>query len=97
MVEKIVLAAVALYNYLQQTDNAHYTPAGFVDSEDKTGALIEGQWRKLVDINLQSVRPIRNSQYSNTVLQTRDMLAEYFISDRGSVSWQWDHIRRTGK
>ena len=41
LVEKIVFAATALYNYLQQTDNAYYTPAGFVDSEDKSCAIIE--------------------------------------------------------
>ena len=64
LVEKIVLAATALHNYLQQTDNAHYTPAGSVDSEDKIGAIIEGQWRKLIDSNLQSVRPNRNSHYA---------------------------------
>lgn len=44
MVEKIVLAAGALHNYLQPTDNIHYTPsAGFVDSEDKTDAIMVGQ------------------------------------------------------
>ena len=54
LAENIVLAATALYNYLQQTDKPHYTPGGFVDSEDKSGAIIEGQWRKLTDGNLQS-------------------------------------------
>ena len=40
---KIVLATLALHNYLNQTDNAHYTPAGFIDSEDSTGEKIAGQ------------------------------------------------------
>ena len=96
MVEKIVFAATALYNYLQQTDNAYYTPAGFVDSEDKSGAVIEGQWTKLIDSNLQSARPIRNSRYAKNALQIRKVLADFFLSENGSVSWQWDHIRRTG-
>ena len=42
LVEKVVFAATALHNYLQQTDNAHYTPAVFVDSENKSGAIKEG-------------------------------------------------------
>ena len=69
LVEKIVLAATTLHNYLQQTHNAHYTTAGFVDFEDKTGAIMEGQWRKLIDTNLQSERPIRNSCYAKKTLQ----------------------------
>ena len=71
LVEKIVLAATALHNYLRYTDNAHYTPAGFVDSKDKSGAVIVGQWRKLIDSNLQSLRPIRKSCYAKNILQIR--------------------------
>ena len=77
LVEKIVLAATALHNYLQQTDNVHYTPAGFVDSEDKSCAIIEGQWRKLIESNLQSVRPIRNCRYAKNALQIREVLADF--------------------
>ena len=95
LVEKIVLAATALHNYLQQTDHVRYTTAGFVDSEDKSGAIIEGQWRKLIDSNLQSVRPIRNSRYTKNALQIREVLANFFVSENGSASWQWDHTRRT--
>ena len=68
LVEKIVLAATALHNYLQQTDNVHCTTPGYLDSEDKSGAIIEGQWRKLIDINLQSVRLIGNSRYAKNAL-----------------------------
>ena len=32
-IEKIVLATVAVHDYFNQTDKAHYTPAGFIDSE----------------------------------------------------------------
>ena len=89
------LVAMAVHNYLQQADNAHYTPAGFVDSEDKSGAIIEGQWRKLIDSNFQNVGPIRNSRYAKNALQIREVLADFFVSKNGSVSWQWDHIKRT--
>ena len=43
--EKYVLACLALHNYLRLTDNAHYTPAGFIDSEDKHGNFVPGEWR----------------------------------------------------
>ena len=59
-VEKYILAMIALHNYLRQTDNAFYTPAGFVDSVDSTGELVEGNWRNLIDNNLQPIRPVRN-------------------------------------
>ena len=52
LVRKIVLVATALDNYLQQTHNVHYTPAALVDSDDKSAAIIKGQWRKLIDSNL---------------------------------------------
>ena len=86
LVRKIVLVATALDNYLQQTHNVHYTPAGFVDSEDKSAAIIKGQWRKLIDSNLQSVRPIRNSRYAKNALQFREALADFFASENGSLS-----------
>ena len=59
-VEKYILAMIALHNYLRQTDNAFYTPAGFVDSVDSAGELVEGNWRNLIDNNLQPIRPVRN-------------------------------------
>ena len=40
--ERYVLACLALHNYLRLTDNAHYTPAGFIDSEDKHGNFVPG-------------------------------------------------------
>ena len=95
-VEKSVLAAIALHNYLRQTDNVCYTPNGFVDSEDNSGNIVPGQWRSILDVNsLQNVRPIRNQKHTQTAIETREVLANYLATDR-SVSWQLDYIRRTG-
>lgn len=47
-VERIVLACVALHNYLHLTDNACYSPNGFIDSEDNQGEIRSGDWRKIV-------------------------------------------------
>ena len=38
-VEKYTLAAIALHNYLRQTDAASYTLSGFMDSEDSSGKI----------------------------------------------------------
>ena len=34
-----IVAAICLHNYLRQTENAVYTPAGFIDSEDSSGCI----------------------------------------------------------
>ena len=39
LVQNIIEAAVGLHNYLRLTDNAMYSPQGFVDCEDSTGRL----------------------------------------------------------
>ena len=57
-VEKYILATLALHNYLRQKDNACYTPAGFVNSVDSTGELVDGNWRRLIDNNLQPIRSV---------------------------------------
>lgn len=95
-VEKIVFACVALHNYLSQTDNAYYTPFGFVDCESKCGDIIPGQWRSKIESNsLESIKPIRSIKYKKSAIQTRENLAKYFVTG-GAVSWQLEYIRRTG-
>ena len=42
-VEKYVLACLALHNFLHLTDDAHYTPAGFIHLKDKHGSFVPGQ------------------------------------------------------
>ena len=44
-VERYMLACLALHNYLRLTYNAHYSPVGFIDSEDKEGNICPGEWR----------------------------------------------------
>ena len=68
-IEKIVLVVVTLHNYLNQTDNARYTPAGFIDLEDSTSEIIVGQWRKNITNNLQEILPVRNSRYQGNALE----------------------------
>ncbi|XP_065195868.1 uncharacterized protein LOC135827267 [Sycon ciliatum] len=44
----IIQATVRLHNYLLAHENAAYLPSGFVDNEDSSGELKEGQWRTMV-------------------------------------------------
>ena len=43
-VDRIVQATVCLHNYLMLTENAHFVPNGFVDSESNSGDIIPGDW-----------------------------------------------------
>ena len=82
--------------YLKQTDDAYYTPKGFVDSESSSGRIVPGQWRNSIETNsIQNIRPVRGSKYTKTAVLTREKLTEHLVAG-GSVSWQWDYIRRTG-
>ena len=53
-VEKYVLACLSLHNYLMQTDNAMYTPTGVIDSENRDGRILLGEWRNQMVEHAQS-------------------------------------------
>ena len=100
-VEKFTLVAIALHNYLRQTDTAFYTPSGFIDSEDSPGKIKEGSWRGVFQhegAHAMNVIPkIHNSRTKNSVLTIRDNLAKCLVTEEGQVPWQWDYVRRSGK
>ena len=91
-----ILATLALHNYLRLTDNATYTPKGFIDSEDSTVNVTAGKWRKNADGNgLVNLPNVRGSRYSEGALSMRDALKTYVNSPLGKVDWQLDHATRT--
>ena len=96
-VENFVLACVALHNYLRQTDSAKYSPSGFADSEDSSGNIKKGLWREEVNKSaLQNLGLARPRKPKSSATDTREALAQYFISSDGALSWQTDYVRRTG-
>ena len=96
-VEKIVLACIALHNYLRQTDSARYTPSGFIDSEDLTGTIKKGLWREEANNDtFQDIGIARPRKYKSSATDTREALVEYFVSEEVSLPWQLDYIQRTG-
>ena len=76
LIDMIVQACVFLHNYLLLTENARYTPTGFIDSYDNTGALVEGFWRD---------KSVGNRNASNVAKATRDTLKNHVNSETGSV------------
>ena len=99
--ENIVKAAICLHNYLRQTNGATYCPSGFVDSEEATGQIRQGEWRAIVsqDGANGALRPLplpRGARYSAAANDARELIREYVNSDRGSVPWQWDVVRSRG-
>ena len=97
-VERYVLACLTLHNYLRQTDNAMYTPTGFVDSESGDGAIKKGEWRSLRpegELVFDKINPVRGSRYTKDSLEMREVLKKYVNSEEGSVPWQVQYIRRT--
>ena len=97
LVELIVKACVALHNYLLLTDNAKYTPAGFVDSVDKSGTIVEGSWRKEIQTGALGALVSQGAHnMTNNAKKIRDKFCDYVNSPVGSVPWQVDYVRHSG-
>ena len=98
-VENYALAYLALHNYLRLTDNAHYTPSGFVDSVDKDGHFLSGEWRLQKENGLNNnalvdLPRVRGSRSLHDALETRNELRDFLNSEEGSLPWQLQYIRR---
>ena len=98
LVQKIIEAAVCLHNYLRLTDNAMYCPQGFVDCEDSSGRLQQGEWRNIVAGDVGAFRTMETPRGRPQIdaALIRQALTSYFITDQGSLPWQWQHVRSTG-
>ena len=98
---EITKAAVCLNNYLRQTNSASHCPSGFVDSEDGSGDIRPGEWHQVVCNDsrgaLFDIAPLRGRRYSNSAIEVQEALMEYFVSDSGSLPWQWNHVRSRGQ
>ena len=90
-------ACLALHNYLCQTSNASYTPAGFVDSECSDGSIKPGEWRAMIPNNggLQPVKPVRGSRPREECVRMRNDIKDYFLTESGKIPWQETYVNRT--
>ena len=87
---KIVLAAIALHNFLRSKAPCRYIPPGSLDSEDHNGMLNEGTWRQEVVQNPFLDFPnSRKGRQPRKAEEFRDLLCNYF-NGPGQIPWQWN-------
>ena len=87
-VEKIVLGACTLHNYLRASQ-AH-NMSGEVDVEDDDHNVIPGSWRDQQTLTGLPSTHARNASQGAKAL--RDSLKTYFLSEAGQVSWQMNMV-----
>ena len=97
-VTQITKAVVALHNFLMaqrsQDDPYNYCLLNYVDQEI-AGKLNAGQWRKEADNGgMLSIGRSGSNNYSGNAKEIRERFKDYFNSDEGSVSWQFDMVNR---
>lgn len=92
-VDNIIKAVCVLHNYCQtelgKDENNMYCPPGFVDSDDQPN----GSWRENAPA-LASVGRMAANYARRVLYGLRDILADYFVSERGQVPWQNEIIYR---
>ena len=90
-VTKVVLATLALHNFLRSTNSSRYIPPGSVDSEDQDGEVRQGSWRneELISSGMVSISNSRKGRQSVKAEDIRQALCEYF-NNEGQVPWQWN-------
>jgi len=98
-VKQITKAVVALHNFLMATrsveDACNYCPFNYVDQEHSNG-IQAGQWRQEIESGgMLQINHIGSNNYSKNAKETRNLFKTYFNSEKGSIPWQADMIRRT--
>lgn len=98
--EKYIKAAVVLHNFLKKAENnvppedRSYCPNGFIDSRGQEN----GQWRDIIANDggsmILNIPRMGSNNYTHTASEIRNLFANYFSSDAGSVPWQHDMVNR---
>ena len=84
-----------MHNYL--TNNASYSPTGFIDSETRDGKMVAGAWRKVLSDDgganaLRDLPHVRGFRYQKCAIIQCDNLQSYFMNT-GTVEWQINKSR----
>lgn len=96
-VEKIVQAITCLHNYIISTNlqNNHYLHkgSGMIDREREDGQIILGNWRNEIKENglFNPIGRVGANIGTIAAMRQRESLAQYFISEEGSIPFQWQH------
>ena len=89
-VEKVVLACVALHNFIKLNDmslHQSYQNDKYVDWEDNTGTVHPRQWRE--EVEPIASRRVGSNNASRRAFSLSDILKDYFMSD-GAVPFQFN-------
>lgn len=85
-VDKLVMAACALHNYLITDGESQYFTPSMVDVEDTESHVVRlGTWR---ECQMQSVGILHNNNPTVAAKSKREVLTKYFMSPAGEVAWQ---------
>lgn len=93
--EFIVQVVTCLHNYIIDTgSNKNQYLHEDIDREGSNGEIIAGNWRNLIRENnfINPLGRVGANIGTATAMRQRDALARYFISEQGSIPWQWQHI-----
>ena len=99
-VDKVVLACVCLHNFVmartQKSVRNMYIPKDFIDNENENRDVNDGLWRQEVPRNVFGELHNIDARRSRTIEahKVRENLAEYFITPKREVSWQYEYISR---
>ncbi|GFX47773.1 putative nuclease HARBI1 [Trichonephila clavipes] len=80
-IDRVILAACSLHNWLRKTSPGHYMPQNALDREDfNTGEVTPGQWR----LHANTLRPVTSLGSNNpnrTAIQIRQQFMKYFTEE----------------
>lgn len=89
----VTLACIHLFNYIKQTGAV---PQNVYDTENYEGEVIPGEWRRnahescLVNIPREDNNITSGPAAIFTTEDTRTELTHYFLSDVGTLEWQYN-------
>jgi len=101
--ESIVMALLCLHNFLIESElpDAHqhrnYLRLGLIDGEGPNGELLaNGEWRNEVQPGsvLHRVGRVGGLNPARAVIDLRDKLRDFFLTEVGEVMWQYDYALR---
>lgn len=94
--EKIVQAITCLHNYIMSTNlqNNSYFHERMIDREIADGEIIPGSWRNEIEENgfMNPVGRVGANIGTAAAMRQRETLARYFVSEQGSIPYQWQCI-----
>lgn len=86
-----------LHNFLMVSQRRYkeyiYCATSFADQEH----VQSGEWRREIE-GFTSILPIRSAgstNYTKTAKDVRDQCMSHFVSDKGTIDWQWNYVERT--